>query len=169
MVVTAIYRSCFIFKLELSFKMRSLSKIRFRVIPTVSFQRAWLSNVGHYESRSFSTESQESTSSANHSSRAKKPLTFGKVAKYTTVGGLAVGTGTFLGQVLFNDFRSEVDPKHYYSDWQVSQLTSNYNRALILDPIIYFVTSSRNISYLWICLSYQYSSVSQKSSIWAIF
>uniref|UniRef100_A0A7E4UTK1 phosphatidylserine decarboxylase n=1 Tax=Panagrellus redivivus TaxID=6233 RepID=A0A7E4UTK1_PANRE len=52
--------------------------------------------------------------------RFRKTKMIGMVA----AGGIVVGTATFLGRIFLSEYRSEVDPKHYYSDWKIRLYTS---------------------------------------------
>uniref|UniRef100_A0AC34RSU3 Phosphatidylserine decarboxylase n=1 Tax=Panagrolaimus sp. JU765 TaxID=591449 RepID=A0AC34RSU3_9BILA len=65
-----------------------------------------------------------SDSTSQYHRQLSKPWTVGRITKYFLAGGLATGTGSFLYQVLNSDIRSEVDPKHYYTDWKLRMYTS---------------------------------------------
>uniref|UniRef100_A0AC35GIE5 Phosphatidylserine decarboxylase n=1 Tax=Panagrolaimus sp. PS1159 TaxID=55785 RepID=A0AC35GIE5_9BILA len=54
----------------------------------------------------------------------RKPPSFRKVLKWVISGGILVGVGSLFVNVFVQDYRSEIDPKHYYSDWKLRLYTS---------------------------------------------
>uniref|UniRef100_A0A914YU43 phosphatidylserine decarboxylase n=1 Tax=Panagrolaimus superbus TaxID=310955 RepID=A0A914YU43_9BILA len=73
--------------------------------------------------RYLSTESK--TSSENgFVMQKRKPPSFKQFVKWGIGGGILVAVGSFFVNVFVQDYRSQKDPKHYYSDWKLRLYTS---------------------------------------------